>query len=101
MTLRSRRGEAVMLAVMGIMMVGGMLLWMFSGHSPMSGMHGGKHPASEVRSGEHHGGVHDVHDAPEGHLGGKREDEPVRDRPRTPGGDERILSANPYQPSNS
>jgi hypothetical protein len=35
-----------MLAVMGIMMVGGMLLWMFSGHSHMSAMHGGRHPAN-------------------------------------------------------
>lgn len=86
MTLRSRRGEAVMLAVMGIMMVGGLFLWMFSGHSHMSAMHGGRHPASEVRSGERNGGAHD---APEGHPGGKRDDVSVRDGLRTPGGDER------------
>jgi len=86
MTLRSRRGEAVMLAVMGIMMVGGLIFWMFSGDSHMSGTHGGRHPAAEVRSGEHHGGAHD---APEGHPGGKRDDESVRDRPRNLAGEER------------
>jgi hypothetical protein len=86
MTLRSRRGEAVMLAVMGIMMVGGLFLWMFSGKSHMSAMHGGRHPASEVRSGEHHGGAHD---APEGHRGEEGDDVSERDPLRTPGGDER------------
>ena len=86
MTLGSRRGEAVMLAVMGIMMVGGLIFWMFSGHSHMSAMHGGRHPASEVRDGERHGGAHD---AVEGHPGGKRDDESVRDRPRNLAGEER------------
>jgi hypothetical protein len=86
MTLRSRKGEAVMLAVMGIMMLGGLVYWMLSGHSHMSAMHGGRHTASEVRSGERDGGSHD---APEEHPGGKRDDEPVRDHSRTPGGDER------------
>ena len=85
-TLRNEKGEAVTLAVMGIMMVGGLLLWMFSGHSHMFGMHGGRHPASEVRSGEHHGGGHD---ASEGHPGDEGDDVSERDRPRTPGGDER------------
>ena len=61
MTLRNEKGEAVMLAVMGIMMVGGLIFWMFSGHSHMSAMHGGRHPASEVRSGERHGGAYDAH----------------------------------------
>jgi hypothetical protein len=84
MTLRSRRGEAVMLAVMGIMMVGGLIYWMFSGHSHMSGMHGGRHPTSEVRSGERHEGVHD---ASEGHPGDEGDDVSVRDRLRTTGGD--------------
>ena len=86
MPLRNEKGEVVMLAVMGVMMVGGLIFWMFSGHSHMSGMHGGRHPASEVRSGERGGGAHA---APEEHPGGKRDGEPVRDRPRTPGGDER------------
>lgn len=86
MTLRSRRGEAVMLVVMGIMMVGGLFFWMFSGKSHMSAMHGGRHPASEVRSGEHHGGAHD---APEGHRGEEGDDVSERDGLRTPGGDER------------
>jgi hypothetical protein len=86
MILRSRRGEAVMLAVMGIMMVGGLIFWMFSGHSHMSAMHGGRHPASEVRSGEHHGGAHD---APEGHRGEEGDDVSERGGLRTPGGDER------------
>jgi len=81
MTLRSRRGEAVMLAVMGIMMVGGLFLWMFSGHSHMSWMHGGRHPASEVRDGERHGGAHD---AVEGHPGEEGEDASERDRSRAP-----------------
>ncbi len=81
MTLRNRKGEAVTLAVMGIMMAGGLLLWMFSGHSHMSGMHGGRDPASEVRSGDHHGGVHD---AQEGHPGEAGDDVSERDRPRTP-----------------
>ena len=76
-TLRNGKGEAVMLAVMGVMMVGGMLLWMFSGHSYMSGMHGGGHPASEVRSGEHHGGAHD---APEGRRGGEEYDDSEQGR---------------------
>ena len=76
-----------MLAVMGIMMVGGMLLWMFSGHSHMSAMHGGGHPASEVRSGEHHGGAYD---AQAGHLGEGGDDVSVRDRLRTTGEDKRI-----------
>ncbi|GAB4234174.1 MAG: hypothetical protein OHK0028_10300 [Deltaproteobacteria bacterium] len=40
-TLRNAKGEAVMLAVMGIMMVGGVIFRMFSGHSHMFGMHGG------------------------------------------------------------
>ena len=86
MTLRSRRGEAVTLAVMGIMMVGGLIFWMFSGHSHLSGMHGGRHPASEVRSGERHGGAHD---APEGHPGDEADDVSEQDGLRTPGGDER------------
>ncbi len=86
MTLRSRRGEAVMLAVMGIMMVGGLIFWMFSGHSHMSWMHGGRHPASEVRSGEHHGGAHD---ASEGHRAEEGDDASERNGLRTPGGDER------------
>lgn len=86
MTLRSRRGEAVTLAVMGIMMVGGLIFWMFSGHSHMSGMHGGRHPASEVRDGERHGSAHD---APEGHPGEEGDDVSERDRLRTRGGDER------------
>jgi hypothetical protein len=75
-----------MLAVMGIMMVGGMLLWMFYGHSHMSAMHGGRHPASEVRSGEPPGGVHE---APEGHPGDEGDDVSVRDRLQTTGGDKR------------
>jgi hypothetical protein len=86
MTLRNARGEAVMLAVMGIMMVGGLIYWMFSGHSHMSGMHGGRHPASEVRDGERHGSAHD---APERHPGEEREGSLERDRLRAPGGDER------------
>ena len=86
MTLRSRRGEAVTLAVMGIMMVGGLIFWMFSGHSHLSGMHGGRHPASEVRSGERQGGAHD---APEGHPGDEADDVSEQDGLRTPGGDER------------
>jgi hypothetical protein len=81
MKLRSRKGEAVTLAVMGIMMVGGLLLWMFSGHSHMFGMHGGRHPASEVRSGEHHGSAHD---AQEGHPDGVGDDLSKRDRPGAP-----------------
>ena len=86
MTLRNKKGEAVMLAVMGIMMVGGLIFWMFSGHSHMSGMHGGRHPASEVRSGDHHGGAHD---AVEGYRGEERDVVSERDGLRTPGGDER------------
>jgi hypothetical protein len=86
MTLRNEKGEAVTLAVMGIMMVGGLLLWMFSGHSHMSGMHGGRHPESEVRSGERHGGAHD---AVEGHRGEEGDDASKRDGLRTLGGDER------------
>lgn len=81
MTLRSRRGEAVMLAVMGIMMVGGLFLWMFSGHSHMPGMHGGRHPVSEVRDVERHGGAHD---AAKGHPGEEGEDASERDRSRAP-----------------
>jgi hypothetical protein len=86
MTLRNGKGEAVMLAVMGIMMVGGLFLWMFSGHSHMSWMHGGRHPASEVRDGERHGGAHD---AVEGHRGEEGDDVSERDGLRPPGGDER------------
>jgi hypothetical protein len=86
MTLLSRRGEALMLVVMGIMMVGGLFFWMFSGHSHMSAMHGGRNPASEVRSGEHHG---DAHDSVERVPVDERDDATERDGPRTPGGDER------------
>jgi hypothetical protein len=89
MTLRNAKGEAVMLTVMGIMMVGGLIYWMFSGHSHMSGMHGGRHPASEVHDGERHGSAHDAQDAPEEHPGGRMDEESVRDRLRTPGGDDR------------
>lgn len=85
-TLRDEKGEAVTLAVMGIMMVGGLIFWMFSGHSHMSGMHGGRHPASEVRSGEHQGGAHD---AVEGHRGEEGDDVSEQDGLRTPGGGER------------
>lgn len=92
MTLRSRRGEAVMLAVMGIMMVGGMLLWMFSGHSHMSAMHGGRHPVPEVHTGERNGGAHD---ATAGHPGDEGNDVSVRDRLRTTGGRKR----DPYRES--
>ncbi len=86
MTLQSRKGEAVMLAVMGIMMVGGLIIWMFSGHSHMSAMHGGRHPSSEVRSGEHHGGANDV---VEGHRGEEGDDASERDGLQAPGVDER------------
>ena len=75
-----------MLAVMGIMMVGGLFLWVFSGKSHMSAMHGGRRPASEVRSGEHLGGAHD---APEGLRAEEGDDVSVRGHLRTPGGDER------------
>ena len=86
MTLRNEKGEAVILAVMGVMMVGGLVIWMFSGHSHMFGMHGGKHPASEVRFGEHHGGAHDAAGGPRGDEG---DDVSERDGLQTPGGDER------------
>ncbi len=79
-----------MLAVMGVMMVGGLIFWMFTGHSHMSGMHGGRHSAApEVRSEERHGAAHEAHDAPEGYPGGKRDDASERDRQRTRGGYER------------
>jgi hypothetical protein len=86
MTLRNGKGEAVILAVMGIMMVGGLVIWMFSGHSHMFGMHGGRHPASEVRSGEHRGGAHDAVEGPRGDEG---DDVSERDGLQTPGEDER------------
>jgi hypothetical protein len=86
MISRNEKGDAVTLAVMDNMMVGGLFLWMFSGHSHMSAMHGGRHPASEVRSGERHGGAHD---APEGHPGEGGDDASERDRLRTTGGDKR------------
>ena len=86
MTLRNEKGEAVTLAIMGIMMVGGLIFLMFSGRSHMPWMHGGKHPASEVRDGERHGGNHD---ASEGHPGDEGDDASERDGLRTPGGDER------------
>jgi len=86
MTMRNEKGEVVMLAVMGVMMVGGLIFWMFSDRSHMSWMHGGRHPASEVRSGEHHGGAHD---APDGRRGDEGDDVSERDGLRTPGRDER------------
>lgn len=85
MTLQNRSGEAVILVVMGIMM-GGMLLWMFSGHSHMSSTHGGRHSASEVRSGDRHD---DVHDASERNPGNEGDDVPPRDRLRATDGDTR------------
>lgn len=75
-----------MLAVMGIMMVGGLIFWMLSGHSHMSAMHGGRHPASEVRSGERHGGAHTT---PGGHPGMEGDDVSDRDRLPTTGGGKR------------
>ena len=87
-TLRNEKGEAVMLAIMGVMMVGGLIFWMFSDHSPMSGMHGGGHPASEVRSGERH---ESVQDAAKEHPGKEGDDVLIRDRQRTTGGDDRNL----------
>jgi hypothetical protein len=78
MKLRSRKGEAVTLAIMGVMMVGGLFLWMFSEPFHMSGMHGGRHPAPEVRSGDHHGGARD---AREGHAGEAEDEVSGRDRP--------------------
>jgi len=84
--MRDKQGEAVMLAVMGVMIVGGLIYWMFSGHSHMPGMHGGRHPASEVRSGEHHGGSND---AVEGDRGSDGDAVTQWDRLRNTDGDKR------------
>lgn len=53
--LRKDGGEAVMLVVMGVMMVGGLVLWLATGNFHMMGMHGGKHEKTGTVSTDHHG----------------------------------------------
>ena len=61
MRLRTEAGEAVMLVIMGAMVVGGLFVWLATGHFHMMGMHGGKHTKEET--------VTSVpHDAQEGHA---------------------------------
>jgi len=61
MRLRTEAGEAVMLVIMGAMVVGGIVVWLSTGHFHMMGMHGGKHTKEET--------VTSVpHDAQQGHA---------------------------------
>jgi len=43
MRLRTKAGEAVMLVIMGVMIVGGVVVWLSTGHFHMMPMHGDKH----------------------------------------------------------
>ena len=60
--LRGKSGEAVMLVIMGAMVVGGLVVWLSTGHFHMMGMHGGKHEKTETVSTNHHGSKQDPND---------------------------------------
>jgi len=74
MTRRSRgkNGEAVMLVIMGAMLVGGIVVWLATGHFHMMPMHGEKH------TGEKHMKEETVssgpHDAQAGHATSRSEE---------------------------
>ncbi len=53
--LRGKNGEAVMLVIMGSMVVGGIVVWLATGHFHMMPMHGEKHEKAETVSTNHHG----------------------------------------------
>jgi hypothetical protein len=57
MTIRlsGKSGEAVMLVIMGAMVVGGLVVWLSTGHFHMMPMHGEKHEKTETVSTNHHG----------------------------------------------
>lgn len=50
MRLRGKSGEAVMLILMGAMVVGGLVVWLATGHVHMMPMHGEKHTKEETVS---------------------------------------------------
>lgn len=43
MGLRTKAGEAVMIVIMGAMVVGGIVVWLATGHFHMMPMHGDRH----------------------------------------------------------
>jgi hypothetical protein len=55
MRLREKRGEAVMLVIMGAMIVGGIIVWLATGDFHMMPMHGKKHEKTGTVSTNHHG----------------------------------------------
>jgi len=66
MRLRGKSGEAVMFVIMGAMIVGGLVVWLTTGHFHMMPMHGEKHTKEESVSPAPHG-------APEGHAASRPE----------------------------
>jgi hypothetical protein len=56
MTIRlsGKSGEAVMLVIMGAMVVGGLVVWLSTGHFHMMPMHGEKHTKEETVSSAPH-----------------------------------------------
>ena len=67
--LRGKSGEAVMLILMGAMILGGIVVWLATGHFHMMGMHGGKHTKEETVTSVPHD-AQEVHAASpsKGHL---------------------------------
>jgi len=51
--LRGKSGEAVMLVLMGAMVVGGLVVWLSTGHFHGMPMHGEKHTKEETVSPPH------------------------------------------------
>ncbi len=64
--LRGKIGEAVMIVIMGAMVVGGIVMWLSTGHFHMMPGHGGKHTKEEAVSSA-------PHDAQKEHSGSHSE----------------------------
>lgn len=64
MTGWNRRGEAVMAVMMGVMVIGGLVLWLTTGHfhmMPMGGGHGhGSRESGAAETGTHRQGEADA-----------------------------------------
>ena len=70
MKRRGEKGEAVMAVIMGVMIVGGLILWAATGHFHMMPGHGNKPAESGVSSVPPHGAGKDHAPARPGGEGG-------------------------------
>ncbi|MBI5343348.1 MAG: hypothetical protein HZB63_08605 [Deltaproteobacteria bacterium] len=72
MKLRTKAGEAVMLVIMGAMIVGGIVVWLSTGHFHMMPMHGDKHTVDKHV--QEKSASSEPHDAQTGHAASRSEE---------------------------